>query len=187
VLDRTREKTLGANLKDARQARSLTLDKLAQLSGLTRGYLSLVERGLKTPSIAALVRIAAALDMNMAQLFDQNAAPAPQYSLYRAGSERTPKHENGRLWLAPLAAARSGKIMEPFILQPPFKPATRATHAGEEMLYVLSGEVGINLGGEEILLQAGDCLYFSSETHHEVRSVGGKTAEALVVIASGTN
>ncbi len=184
VTDEYRDERIGANLKDTRLARSLTLDKLAALSGLTRGYLSLVERGLKTPSIAALVRIANALDVNITQLFNKNSAPAPQYSLYRREDEDRPKVGYGGFWLSPLAAARTGKIMEPFVMQPPFKSAARASHAGEEMLYVLSGQIGIKMAGEEILLNPGDCLYFSSDTQHEVRSIGSKKAEALVVIAA---
>ncbi len=175
---------LGANLREARLALGLTLDKLASMSGHTRGYLSLVERGLKTPSIAALVRIASALDLNMAQLFDRDASPGRQYSIYRQEPGTGPDRAQGGRWLFPLAAARTGKIMEPFLLQPPFKAAPRATHAGEEFLYVLSGEIGIKLDAEEIFLRAGDCLYFSSDTHHEVRSVGERRAEALVIIAA---
>lgn len=69
-------------------------------------------------------------------------------------------------------------------MQPPFKSAARASHAGEEMLYVLSGQIGIRMNGEEILLNQGDCLYFSSDSQHEVRSIGNRKAEALVVIAA---
>lgn len=179
-----KDERIGANLKEARQARELTLDKLAALSGLTRGYLSLVERGLKTPSIAALVRIADALELNVAQLFNRDSAPAPQYSLYRHNQDDPPAPGYGGFWLSPLAASRTGKIMEPFIMQPPFKSAARASHAGEEMLYVLSGQIGIRMNGEEILLNQGDCLYFSSDSQHEVRSIGNRKAEALVVIAA---
>src|SRR5260370_1476719 len=178
---------LGANLREARRARGLTLDKLASMSDLTRGYLSLVERGLKTPSIAALVRISNALGVNIAQLFDQNATPAPQYSLYRREDGSKPQPGYGGFWLSPLAAGRTGKIMERFLMQAPLKSAARATHAGEEMLYVLSGEIGIKLGAEELLLHPGDCLYFSSETRHEVRSIGRQKAEVFVVIATPPN
>lgn len=118
-----KDERIGANLKEARRARDLTLDKLAALSGLTRGYLSLVERGLKTPSIAALVRIADALELNVAQLFNRDSAPAPQYSLYRHSQGDSPASGYGGFWLSPLAASRTGKIMEPFLMQPSFKSA----------------------------------------------------------------
>ena len=59
---------VGPNIRDLRMAKGLTLDRLAASSQLTRGYISLVERGLKVPSVAALLRMAAALDVNVAEL-----------------------------------------------------------------------------------------------------------------------
>jgi len=57
LLDVSRTAGVGPNLRQLRVAKGLTMDRLASLSELTRGYISLVERGLKTPSIAALLRI----------------------------------------------------------------------------------------------------------------------------------
>jgi mannose-6-phosphate isomerase-like protein (cupin superfamily) len=156
------------------------------MSELTRGYLSLVERGLKTPSITALLRIAEALGVNIAQLFDLNAAPAPRYTLHRAGEAAMPQPD-GTFGLVPLAAQRSRKMMEPFLLPPSTGPVARAgprwAHGGEEMLFVVSGRVAVNLGAEELVMARGDCLYFSGEIKHEVRSLGREKAEVLVVIA----
>ena len=66
-----------------RIAKGLTLDRLASLSELTRGYISLVERGLKMPSIAALLRMATALEVNVTYFFDPNSEPAAHYTLFR--------------------------------------------------------------------------------------------------------
>ena len=70
-----------------------------------------------------------------------------------------------------------------FLLSPPHKAATRASHAGEELLFVVNGRIAIKLDGEELVLGKGDCLYFSGETPHEVRSLGRQKAEVLVVVA----
>ena len=75
MLDVSRTAGVGLNLRRLRAAKGLTLDRLASMSELTRGYISLVERGLKAPSIAALLRMAAALDVNVAYFFDPNRAP----------------------------------------------------------------------------------------------------------------
>jgi len=66
LLDMSKTAGVGDNLRQLRTAKGLTLDRLAGMSELTRGYISLVERGLKAPSIAALMRMAAALDVNVA-------------------------------------------------------------------------------------------------------------------------
>jgi transcriptional regulator with XRE-family HTH domain len=183
LLDVSRTMEVGVNLRSVRTAKGLTLDRLASLSDLTRGYISLVERGLKMPSIAALLRLAKALDVSVASLFDPNSTPAPRYTIYRQREQGVPQRGDDTFGLSALAAGRMHKMMEPFLLTPPHKSAPRASHAGEEMLFVVSGRIVIKLDGEDIAMDKGDCLYFAGETPHEVRSVGRQKAEVLVVVA----
>jgi transcriptional regulator with XRE-family HTH domain len=183
LLDVTKAAGVGNNIRQLRTAKGMTLDRLANASELTRGYISLVERGLKMPSIAALLRMAAALDVNVAYFFDPNSEPAPRYTLFRQEDRNTPSLRDGGFELLALAAGRTRKMMEPFLLSPPLKSAPRASHAGEEMLFVVNGRIAIKLDGEDLLLAKGDCLYFSGETPHEVRSLGRQRAEVLVVVA----
>jgi len=193
LLDMSKTAGVGDNLRQLRTAKGLTLDRLAGMSELTRGYISLVERGLKAPSIAALMRMAAALDVNVASLFDPRAAAGPRYTIHRHEDQGALPTANGSFGLFALAAARPHKSMEPFLLTPPFKSSPprarekiqRAFHSGEEMLFVVSGRVAIELDGEELKLEKGDCLYFSGETPHQVNSLGRQKAEVLIVIATG--
>jgi len=173
---------VGFNLRQLRLAKGLTLDQLATSSELTRGYISLVERGLKTPSVAALLRLAAALDVSVTYLFDPNPTPAPRYTLFRRDQDATPTREDGFDLLA-LAARRTRKKMEPFLIRPRLKSVARSSHAGEEFLFVISGGIAMKFEGEEIFLEKGDCLYFSGETPHWVRSTGKQKAEVLLVIS----
>jgi transcriptional regulator with XRE-family HTH domain len=174
---------VGFNLRQLRTAKELTLDQLATQSELTRGYISLVERGLKTPSVAALLRMAAALEVNVTYLFDPNPTPAPRYTLFRREQDAVPVNDGGFDLLA-LAASRTRKAMEPFLIRPPLKMASRASHAGEEFLFVVSGSVAIKLDGDELILAKGDCLYFSGETPHWLRSIGRQKAEVLLVVSA---
>jgi transcriptional regulator with XRE-family HTH domain len=181
LLDVSKAASVGGRIRELRTAQGLTLDRLASSSELTRGYISLVERGLKVPSLAALLRMAKALNVNVASFFDPHPPHAPRYTLVRQ-SERRGIDEEG-FGVVALATGRTRKMMEPFLLSPPLKPASRASHAGEEMLFVISGKVGIKLDGDDLILSKGDCLYFSGETPHEVRSLGRQRAEVLVVVA----
>ncbi len=173
---------VGARLHALRTERGLTLERLAELAGLTRGYLSLLERDLKTPSLAALVRIADALQAEVSSLFAEQSAPGAGYVLYRhrlssrgapAGGDRT----------VPLAPSRSNKVMEPFFLSPSFRPVRRATHSGDELIVVLSGQVLVRLGGEEVTLQVNDSLYFTASMEHQLQSLGDSRAHVLVVVS----
>jgi transcriptional regulator with XRE-family HTH domain len=181
LLDLSKTAGVGSNIRHLRTAKGLTLDRLANLSELTRGYISLVERGLKMPSIAALLRLAAALEVNVTYFFDPNSEQASRYTLFRREDRSVTK--DAGFELIALAAGRTGKIMEPFLMSPPQKSAFRASHTGEEMLFVVNGQIAIKLDGEELTLSKGDCLYFSGETPHEVRSLGRQRAEILVVVA----
>lgn len=181
MLDVSKAESVGGRIRELRTAQGLTLDRLASLSELTRGYISLVERGLKVPSLAALLRMAKALDVNVASFFDPNLPHAPRYTLVRQ-SDRRDADDHG-IGVVALATGRTRKMMEPFLLSPPLKSAPRASHAGEEMLFVISGKIGIKLDGDDLILSKGDCLYFSGETPHEVRSLGRQKAEVLVVVA----
>jgi transcriptional regulator with XRE-family HTH domain len=183
LLDVTKAAEVGGNIRTLRIAKGLTLDRLATLSKLTRGYISLVERGLKIPSIAALLRLAAALEVNVTYFFDPNSEPAPRYTLFRQEHRSANSLTEAGFGLVALAVGRTRKMMEPFLMIPPPKSAARASHAGEEMLFVVNGRIAIKLDGEELTLSKGDCLYFSGETPHEVRSLGRQKAEVLVVVA----
>jgi transcriptional regulator with XRE-family HTH domain len=174
---------VGFNLKQLRTAKGLTLDQLASSSELTRGYISLVERGLKTPSVNALLRLAAALEVNVTYLFDPNPTPAPRYTLFRQNEQHAPIQEGG-FDLVALAASRTRKMMEPFLIRPPLKSAPRASHAGEEFLFVISGKMAIKFEDEEIILAKGDCLYFAGETPHWVRSIGKTKADVLLIVSA---
>ena len=185
MLDISRSEAVGFNLRQLRTAKGLTLDQLATSSELTRGYISLVERGLKTPSVAALLRLAAALDVNVTYLFDPNPTPAASYTLFRREQDAAPAQQGGFDLLA-LAASRTQKRMEPFLIRPPLKFAPRASHAGEEFLFVISGKMAIKIEDEEIVLKKGDCLYFSGETPHWVRSIGKPKADVLLVVSAAS-
>jgi transcriptional regulator with XRE-family HTH domain len=185
VLDMSKAAGVGGNIRRLRMAKGLTLDRLAALSELTRGYISLVERGMKMPSIAALLRLAAALEVNVAYFFDPHSQAAQRYTLFRQEDRTTPTLDSG-FELVALAAGRTRKMMEPFLLSPPLKSAPRASHPGEEILFVVNGKIAIKLDGEELIMSKGDCLYFSGETPHEVRSLGRQKAEILVVVAQAS-
>jgi transcriptional regulator with XRE-family HTH domain len=175
-MTQAQNKRMGERLHELRLARGLTLEALAGKCGLTRGYLSLVERDRKTPSVAALLRLAEALQTEIGALFDGRPAATADHVLHR--------HRGGGYGpdAVPLAPGRAGKIMEPFIVAPPSKALERFTHAGEELIVVLCGQVMVRLGDEDILLGVNDSLYFSASTQHSLRSVGPVQAELLVVI-----
>lgn len=153
----------------------MTLDELAGGTGLTKSYLSKVERGQSVPSIAAALKIARALDVDVAQLFSDDAA-AGTLTVERVGERGGERHH-------PIAAGMLGKAMTPFVVRPgrQFAAHPHPTHPGQEFVFVHAGTVELNHDGRIIELGPGDCAYFDATAPHKLRQVGNEAAEVVVV------
>jgi transcriptional regulator with XRE-family HTH domain len=170
------------NLKLLRIQSGMTLDTLADETSLTKSYLSKVERGLSNPSIGAAMSIARALGVTVERLFGQDAESDP-VRITRAVNGSAGNTEN---YLS-LLAGSAGKAMRAFIVRPAHKPS-RSTimshHTGEEVLFVLSGTIEMQIGTRREIIATGDCVHFDSAIPHKLKSLSKEPASALVVIAS---
>jgi len=153
----------------------MTLDELASATGLTKSYLSKVERGQSVPSIAAALKIARALEVDVAQLFSDDPE-AGTLAVERAGDRGADRHHA-------IAAAMLGKAMSPFVVRPgrQFTAHPHPSHPGQEFVFVHRGAVEFNHDGQIIGLGSGDCVYFDAATPHKLRQVGDEPAEVVVV------
>lgn len=170
-------------LKRLRQEAGLTLETLAQASGLTRSYVSKIERGLSAPSVGVALKLAKALDVPVERLFGATSA-AEAVSVFRV-SEGQPAH-GPRI----VAGASGRHQMMAFVLTPGQKqarPSRMTDHEGEEILYVLRGEVSLHLAGRTEHLRAGDCAQFDASIPHRVEQVGLAEAEVLLVVVRPTD
>lgn len=167
---------MSALLRAVRQQRGMTLEELAAETELTKSYLSKIERQRSTPSIAVAMRLARALDVDVAQLFAEDQS-VTSLSVDRA-EERDPSRYHA------VASAMLGKAMSPFIVRPTVKFAEHPhpAHAGQELVFVHAGAIELRLGDESVALAAGDCVYFDSSIPHQLRQRGSARSEVLVVI-----
>lgn len=179
--------SLGARLLALRTLNSLSLEEVARRAEITKSYLSKVERGLSAPSLATVLKLARALGLSSGQLLGDE--PRDDEVVVVKAADRVPfsrtKGRAGYLYEA-IAAHRPTKAMMPFIMRPPLRSGTKlemVTHAGEELIFVVSGEMEIVFAGRSVVLQAGDSVYFNASVPHRSRSLGKKLAEALVVVS----
>jgi transcriptional regulator with XRE-family HTH domain len=177
---------LGEHIARLRAERRMTLDRLAQLTGFTKGYLSKIENNRKVPPIATLSRIAQALHTEIGSLFQgTRRSVAREVTVVRA-NERQPVQRGGSAFgydYVGLALQRTHKRMDPFIFTfpPRIDKHVFFEHRGEEFLFVLSGTVEFQVGDERFTLRKGDSIYFDASIPHRGRSAGPQ-AKALVVI-----
>ncbi|MBP0495469.1 helix-turn-helix domain-containing protein [Pararoseomonas indoligenes] len=181
--DAARTAELGARLRALRQARGLTLDTLAESAGLDKGYLSRLERGLKNPSIATVLRLSEALEVPVAELFGERLAEHAVRVTRAPDRLAVSAVQDGAHGIE--ALSRDGAALEAFVLHPAaeFSPDGHAEHAGEELFFVLRGTVELRFADRGFVLEAGDCAQFPGHLPHRIRRVGPEPASALVAVA----
>ena len=175
---------LGSRLRALRRKRHLTLEQLAGATGLNRGYLSRLENGEKSPSIATTLKLAKALEVPTAALFGE-AVEETDLHLVRVANRVAASGPagSGGYQLVPLSQGSSSEGLVAFVLHPSdqFEEDGRAEHAGAEGVYVLAGKVEMRLADRSISLSAGDYLQIPGHLSHQIRKVS-KQASVLVVI-----
>lgn len=177
---------MAARLRSLRKKYGWTIEALAQQTGLTKSYLSKVERGLSVPSIAVALKLAHALKIDVEQLFSDGAGEPASITVVRAG-ERTPISTSGKAGKPAyegIATQLGRKKLLPFMMYPPrdFAASGFKEHAGEELMFVHKGKVEVVFAGQSVQLAVGDSVYFDARIPHRVRSLGATQAEVLIVV-----
>lgn len=161
----------GARLRHAREASRLSLGDVAQRSGVTKSFLSRVERDMTSPSIASLVGICDALGLSVADLFQ-----TPQTTLVR-------RSDRPRIADLPSAAEVVDTLITPAGERHVTVLESAASAGGSggpvlytlpsecEVCYVLQGSIEVRVEDQCFSLQAGDALTFGAAVPHTWRAV----------------
>jgi transcriptional regulator with XRE-family HTH domain len=176
---------LGAHIRQLRQRRGLTLVRLAEATDLSHPFLSQLERGLAQPSLSSLRRIAIALETSPIELIA--AADAPD-----GDAVAVEVHRRGESTLEAVFASGSARMLangarplHPLeVSGDNAEPGEAFMHAEDEFLYVISGEVCIELDGTARRLHPGDSAYYAGGVSHRWWSVDG-ACYRLVVVKQG--
>ncbi len=179
------ESELGKRIKEFRLKKGLTLQKLEEKTGFTKGYLSKVENTKKAPPVSTLVILARALEVSLSEIFGEKEEKSSISHVKR--NQRQVVARNGTVFgysYQTLAHKFFKKQMEPYILTLPVKPKEVALfqHDGEEILFVLEGTMKFFHGDQEFIAEEGDCLYFDASVPHHGICQGKKEVKCLMVI-----
>jgi transcriptional regulator with XRE-family HTH domain len=177
------EVDVGERLRAIRRLRRCTLRTVADRAGVSESFLSQVERGRASASIASLRRIAGALGVSVADLFEPSGPPQPRV-LRR---DERPALAFGILGRKLLLTPRPLHHLEVFVgeLDPGGStgPEPYAHGDSEELFVVLAGNVQLELGGELHELESGDSIDYRSSTPHRVANVGDDRADVMWIIS----
>src|ERR1700721_2581754 len=157
---------IGAHLRQLRARRKLSLAHVAQAVGISVGFLSALERSQMSGSVGTLRKLARFYKTNILEFYDASRQVRPaERKVLEAGA-------GDRMELL----AWGNTVMEPhlFRVAPDAGSGDPYTHEGEEFIYVLRGDLEINLNGEAYRLKTGDSFYFESATPHRWKNPGRK-------------
>ena len=170
---------VGHRIRELRNEQGLTLQSLAERTGLSSSMLSLVERGKASPSIGTLVAISAALSVHMIDLLNENS-PKPSELVSRLAQQP--------LFVASDGVRRRVLKTDPrrgieFVVNE-YEPGTESNggpvhHSGYEYGIVLEGELTVEIAGQRYEIRAGDCISFDSNSPHRIFNEGKGHVRAL--------
>ena len=178
----TIEVDLGARIRTRRLARHETLRELAGQAAVTESFLSQVERGVASPSIASVQRIARALDTSIAELF---AADDSAGTVVRVGDRRKIVYQGLGAVDEFLTRGTDGRLQVIYsTIQPGGGTGDEAyTHdSDEEVVVVLEGSLDLWVGPEHYRLETGDAVTHSSRVPHRNTNPGPGVARILFCI-----
>jgi transcriptional regulator with XRE-family HTH domain len=159
---------IGARIREARQRRGMSLEQVAEETGLTKGFISQVERNLTSVSVASLVNICNAIGLRIGSLFE----PARRDLIRHAdrpginfGSENVTE-----FMLTP-AGQTQVQVIQSHI-EPGGGSGNEAysLNGEAEFVHVVSGGLEITVHGDTYLLESGDSLTFSPRDSHSWRN-----------------
>ena len=183
---------IGAKIRGLRETKNLSIEEIAERSGLTVEQIESIETDQNLPSLGPLIKIARALGVRLGTFMDDNddlgpivtrAADREKDSSISFSNDATDARKH--MEYHPLAQQKAGRHMEPFVIDinPEDSPEFQlSAHEGEEFIYVMQGEVEIVYGKETYKLGEGDSIFYDSIVKHHVHGVPGKSAKILAVV-----
>lgn len=172
---------VGPRLRQLREQKTMSARQLAEHAGVSPAYLSRLENGRVSPTVATLARLVAAMGETMATLFQDTPSPEP---MVVRRDERHLMRSRGVLdsQVTPSWATRL-EILESLVEPHGGSSGRLHTHAGEEeCVLVLEGELELFLGAERHHLHEGDSATFDCRTPHRWRNPSTQQSRVLWVI-----
>jgi transcriptional regulator with XRE-family HTH domain len=172
---------VGTRVRTLRKRRGLSLRALAEVCDLSPNTISLIERGVSSPSVSTLHRLATALGVSITSFFE-GGNEKEEVILTRAGER--PRSTSASVLLESLGSDLQDQTLEPFVVT--LKPSADSgshvmAHPGHEFVYCLQGEVEYEVAGQHYWLAPWDALLFEAKLPHRWRNPASDPALFLLV------
>jgi transcriptional regulator with XRE-family HTH domain len=177
------ELRVGARLRHARLLNRMRLKDVAERARCSEGMLSKIENNRAVPSLTTLHRLCKALNLSVAALLNMDFAEP--WTILRPNERTVIGHASGSgsegVKAEVIIPHAEGRLLEGFvvIIEPGGHTAGILQHQGEEVGYVMEGQLELTINSKIHLLSAGDSFYFPSDLPHEYRNPGKTRMRAL--------
>jgi transcriptional regulator with XRE-family HTH domain len=163
------ELNIGTHIRRFRLEQHRTQQEIAKRCGFTKSLLSKIESNKIVPPVATLVKIANALGAKVSTLIENEVDVSTVHTTRAEVEENIVKIERG-YWIYPFATRHKEKKMQPFLFVARKGEVKKhhLSHDGEEFIYVLEGEMKVQVAGSEFILPVGSSLYFNGLDEHQV-------------------
>ncbi len=177
-------KELGERISGLRDACGFTQEEMAEALNLDLSVYQDYEENGKNIPISVIYEIANKCGVDFTEIMTGVKAKLNTYHVVKSGHGRAVDRYPGYSF-EDLAFRYGGKIMQPLLvtLEPSDKKTAPVSHPGQEFNYVLSGTVALEFDGKELILEAGDSIYFNPAFPHAQHCVGNESAVFLTVIS----
>lgn len=182
--DGEQSQLLGSAVRALREGQHLSVRTLAKAAGFSASFISQVENGLASPSIASMERIANALGVSLSEFFSRQVSHLASPVVIRAGEGKELSSEWSHATVRALGQAWEGRILSPVLLT--LAPGGRSGAApavlrGEEFAIVLSGTAQLRLSDATHDLEAGDSIHLMSGIERVWENPEASEARILLV------
>ena len=169
---------IGERVKSLRMEQGMTLAELGEKVSLSTSYLSQIERNRTNPSLTTLMDIASSLNVEPRYFFESGDETA---LVRRANQQDEGEVNQVALMRYPLSAEDVSNTLHVYrvVIQSHSPSHEFAPYRGEEMVFVLSGELRVVVADEGYLLEAGDSIHYDALLFHSWTTEGEMPCEVL--------
>ncbi|MFT5193417.1 MAG: transcriptional regulator with XRE-family HTH domain [Cellvibrionaceae bacterium] len=179
---------LGKHLQQIRKEKKLTLEQLAQKSGVSRSMLSQIERGQANPTFGTLWNLSRALGLDMSELVEEfEANGTGQSKIEHVTADNTPRITNIQngctlAILGPPEQVGKYEWYEITIQPNGVLDSQPHTQGCREHLTILNGRAQVKSGDQLLTITAGDTARYQGDIPHSISCIGDEILSALLVV-----
>ena len=177
---------VGDRILRIREEKDLSLDEISKMTGFDVEFLSKIESKELQPQLGTMIKLSKALDSAFGRLV--SGVGEKLYSITRKNERRTISRSTSKKGQKQIYTYKSlapdvkGRHMEAFLVQLEVDPEKEISlHEGEEFIFVLDGEVVLEIGEDKFVLEPGDSAYYLSTTAHHIAAKNGKATILAVM------